>query len=288
MVTPSPQPTAWEGPPCRKVEVKRAGSTIRGELVGPTGAALVVFIHGGFMDRRMFDGQVPAVVAAGNQVLSWDVRGHGESLPRGAERPSVADLAADLFALLDEVGHTAPVILVGQSLGGMIAQRAALTTPARVAGLVIIGAPCVNPADPKISRRMAAMWRVSNLITGLLPSSAIRRQLPKGTAVTAQAQQYVRAAVATVTKEDFRWLTEASREAGQGLRGQRIEAPQLIVRGALDNSGAGRLTALTAAHWTSRDPHARYELIPAAGHQAHQDQPELFNRLLLDFISARR
>lgn len=266
------------------IGVRREGTLLRGELAGPRGAPLVVFVHGGFMDRHMFDGQVPPVVEAGNRALSWDVRGHGESVPRGEGRPSVADMAADLFALLDEIGQAEPAVLVGQSLGGMIAQRATLTAPARVAGLVTIGSPCINPEDRRISRRMAAIWRVSGLVAGVLPASVIRCRLPEGTAVTAKAQQYVRSAVEDLTREDFLWLTQASREAGHGLRGRRIEVPQLIIRGASDNSGAGRLTALTAPHWASRDPQARCEVLPAAGHQAHQDRPELFNRLLLGFL----
>lgn len=175
------------------VQLSREGTTLHGELTGPEQAPLLAFIHGGFMDRHMFDG--------------------------------------------------------------------------------------------KLRRRMAAVWRMSALVTGLLPTSAIRSQLPRGTAVTAPAKQYVRTATATITKADFLWLTQASRQAGQGLQSRRIDQPQLIIRGASDTSGSGRLTALTASHWIARDQNARYEVIPGAGHQAHQDQPEVFDRLLLDFLN---
>ncbi|WP_150461300.1 alpha/beta fold hydrolase [Nesterenkonia ebinurensis] len=78
---------------------------------------------------------------------------------------------------------------------------------------------------------------------------------------------------------------ENPNHVGQGLEGRRTSIPQLITRGEADTGGAGRLTDMTASHCVSRDPYAQYELIPRAGHQAHQDQPEIFNELLLDFLS---
>lgn len=270
----------------RPLTVTREDATLHAWCHGAEGSPVVAFVHGGFMDRRMFDPQIGPLVEDGYAVLTWDLHGHGESSRRGTQRPSVADMAADLFTVLDEVDQSEPVILVGQSLGGMVVQHAALTIPSRVSGLVTIGAPCINPADRKLRRRASLLWQVSGFITGLLPSSAVRAQLSKGTAATPEAQRYVQSVVQRVTKDDFRWLVHASREAGRGLRGQRVAVPQLITLGEHDDSGAGRLTALTASHWVSRDPSARYEVIPGAGHLAHQDQPELFNRLLLDFLAS--
>lgn len=123
----------------------------------------------------------------------------------------MADLAADLFAVLDEAVQTEPVVLVGQSLGGMIAQHVALTTPGRVSRLVTIGAPCINPEDEKLSRRMDLLWRVSGFVTGLFPTAAIRGQLSEGAAATQQARHYVHSVVDGVTKDNFRWLVDASR-----------------------------------------------------------------------------
>lgn len=265
--------------------VTRGGVALQAYLHGAGAGPLVAFVHGGFLDRHMFDGQIGPLVGAGHPVLTWDLRGHGESGARGPHRPSVAELSADLLAVLEATGHTAPAVLVGQPLGGMIAQHVALTAPERVARLVTIGAPCINPDDDRLRRRAAMLWRVSGLVTGLLPTSLIRSQLVTGTAVTPEARDYVRSVVDRVTKDDFRWLVEASRDAGRGLGGRRITVRQLITRGERDTSGAGRLTALTAAHWVARDPDARSEVIPDAGHQAHQDNPEVFHRLLLDFLA---
>jgi 3-oxoadipate enol-lactonase len=268
------------------LQIARARTVLHADLHGSGDGPMVVFTHGGWMDRRMFDEQIGPMTAAGYRVLTWDLRGHGQSLPRGSSRPSVADMADDLVAVLDEVESPGAVSLVGQSLGGMVSQYVALVAPQRVASLVTIGAPCINPDDPTLTKRMATVWRVSGLISGLLPHSVLLRGMAKGTAVTPAAQDYVRTVTSGSTRESVRWLTQAAAQAGRDLPSRGIEVPVLITRGEHDRSGAGRLTAMTAQSWVARDPRARYVEIPEAGHQAHQDQPEAFNVLLLDFLES--
>lgn len=271
-------------PNVESVQVPRAGTVLTAEVHGPPRGPLVVFTHGGWMDRRMFDGQVQPVVAVGWRVLLWDLRGHGASLPYGLDRPTAADMSADLLALLNEVNRSESAVLVGQSLGGMVSQRLALEAPERVAGLVTIGAPCINPTGRGVAARLRAAWQISGMITGMLPTSLIRKQLPQGTARTSEAQEYVRVTTQEVTREDFGRLVNVSRGAGHGLQGKQINVPVLVTRGALDSSAAGRLTAMTARRWPIEGSDFRYEKIPKAGHQAHQDNPKAFNRLLIDFL----
>lgn len=264
--------------------IAHAGSRLHAWRYGSPDAPLVLLIHGGWMDHRMFDEQVVPLVEAGHQVLVPDLRGHGQSTTEDRWTASVRDMARDQLALLDAIEHFRSVWLVGQSLGGMIAQHVVMLAPHRVKGLVTVGAPCVTLDDRRIGLTMAAVWKVSGLLTTLLPEATFRRQLPAGTAVRSEAQDYVRQATEHVTKRDFRWLTRASRQASRRMPGYRIEAPVLITRGAHDTSRAGKLTAMTAPAWASRDPRARYVIIDGAGHQAHQDRPEAFNRLLIDFM----
>jgi pimeloyl-ACP methyl ester carboxylesterase len=106
-----------------------------------TGPPVVVFIHGLVIDdlSSFYYTLAGPVAAAGAQVVLYYLRGHGRS-----ERPKsgygAADLVADLFALLDALGHRRPVHLVANSFGGVIALNAALARPDRIAGLVMIEA----------------------------------------------------------------------------------------------------------------------------------------------------
>jgi pimeloyl-ACP methyl ester carboxylesterase len=91
------------------------------ELTG-TGDA-VVFVHGSLLDHHDWD-VMAAQIAQSFQVLSYDRRGHSRSSGNGTFDDDVADLAA-----LIEYLQLAPVHLVGNSLGGCIAVRLAVTRP---------------------------------------------------------------------------------------------------------------------------------------------------------------
>lgn len=94
---------------------------------------VIVFIHGGQLDRRVFDDSFEEL-AADFRVMRYDVRGYGQSSDPEAPYASHDDLVVLLDALDVERAH-----LVGFSLGGRIALDAALVAPDRVASLVLVG-----------------------------------------------------------------------------------------------------------------------------------------------------
>lgn len=91
--------------------------------------------HSFLCDRTMWAGQVPAL-AEQYRVLNMDIRGHGESGPADS-RCSLAEMVDDALAVLDEAGIERAA-WVGLSVGGMIAMRAALDHPERVAALGLL------------------------------------------------------------------------------------------------------------------------------------------------------
>jgi pimeloyl-ACP methyl ester carboxylesterase len=95
----------------------------------------VLFAHGFFMDATMFEPQMKAFRGT-HRVISWDLRGHGQSSADVAPF-TYWDQAADGFALLDALG-VASAVVVGMSQGGYVALRMALAEPTRVDGLVLI------------------------------------------------------------------------------------------------------------------------------------------------------
>ena len=107
----------------------------------------VVFVHGLVLDNlsSFYYTLAGPVAAAGALAVLYDLRGHGRS-EQTARGYSTGDGAADLLALLDALGLTEPVCLVGNSFGGLIAARTAIFAPERVAGLALIEACCAGPA----------------------------------------------------------------------------------------------------------------------------------------------
>ncbi|WP_433829552.1 alpha/beta fold hydrolase [Actinoplanes sp. CA-015351] len=101
--------------------------------ISGTGPA-VLLLHSTVADRRMWDPQVPALTAAGHQVVRCDLRGYGESpIPIGADW----DEADDVAALLDSLGITRTAIIAASG-GGRVALEFAVRWPDRVASLALL------------------------------------------------------------------------------------------------------------------------------------------------------
>jgi (E)-2-((N-methylformamido)methylene)succinate hydrolase len=108
------------------------------DLTGPSGAPVVVLVHGLGLTRATWAAFVPTL-AQDYRVLSYDLCGHGESaMP--ADTPSLTTLSGQLMNLLDELG-IARATIIGFSLGGMINRRFAIDHPLRVTALVILNSP---------------------------------------------------------------------------------------------------------------------------------------------------
>src|SRR5688572_23539635 len=121
--------------------LERPGAALHYWLTGPDRAPLIVLTHGAGADHHMFDPQVP-VLARHHRVLTWDVRLHGASRPNAGPF-TLALVLDDLLALLDHVGAgQTPIIALGQSMGGNVAQELAFRHPVRVRALVLIGCAC--------------------------------------------------------------------------------------------------------------------------------------------------
>jgi 3-oxoadipate enol-lactonase len=104
--------------------------------VAGAGPPDLLCIHGLVDTLEIWD-RVAAALAERARVARYDQRGHGESTaPPGPTRRE--DLAADTVAVLDAL-EIERAVLVGHSLGGIVAMTAALEYPTRVAGLVLIG-----------------------------------------------------------------------------------------------------------------------------------------------------
>ncbi|MGN4076057.1 alpha/beta fold hydrolase, partial [Burkholderia gladioli] len=125
---PEAPPDAIEG--SLDVDGVRLAYRLQGE-----GPRELVCIHGVGSYLEAWQGAINAL-GGGFRVLSFDLRGHGRS-ERVKGRYEIDDFVGDVLALADHAGFTR-FDLAGFSLGGLIAQRLALTHPARLRRLVLL------------------------------------------------------------------------------------------------------------------------------------------------------
>lgn len=112
------------------------GATLTYDDEGPrdSGGVPLVFVHGWTANRHRWDHQT-AHFSTSRRVIRLDLRGHGDST--GAGVPTIRHLADDVLALLDHL-KVERFVLIGHSMGGMIAQTLALAHPERVERMVLV------------------------------------------------------------------------------------------------------------------------------------------------------
>ncbi|MDH6220393.1 alpha/beta fold hydrolase [Streptomyces pseudovenezuelae] len=185
----------------------------------------LVFVHGWTANRHRWDHQFE-YFAGQRRVVRLDLRGHGESTGAGVR--TVEELAKDVLALLDHLEIDRRV-LIGHSMGGMIAQSITLDHPDRVERLVLVDS---------ISR-MTYSWARGLLmgVSTLLPfkvfvAANIQRAFAPGFP-REEIRTYTAASEAT-PKEVVMTLYGAMRAFDVLDRLGAIQAPTLIVHGYHD------------------------------------------------------
>ena len=206
-------------------------------------------------------------MSVGHRVLTWDLRGHGQSgSPEGPYR--LADLAADLRSMLDRE-RIARAVVLGHSAGGVIAMQFALDHPQRAAGLVLVGtASECNQKAFEFYEQLASHRRAARHGAG--PQAPRSGLAPEE--LTAPAEPIAFAKVA-------RAMGNLQREPLTPRLGE-IRCPTLIVVGDKDFLGAGGSVILSR-----RIAGAELHILPERGHGVFLEDPAGFNALVEAFLS---
>jgi 3-oxoadipate enol-lactonase len=152
------------------------GVTLSCEMRG-TGTTIVL-LHGFPLDRRMWDAQIE-MLSQSFRVIAPDLRGFGQSSLEPADVDSGVGMdhhATDVLAILDALGVTETVVLVGFSMGGYVAFQIALKHPARVRGLVLCDTRAVGDTEEAAAGRL----KMANAVLDAnSPEPALNAMLPK-------------------------------------------------------------------------------------------------------------
>ena len=235
---------------------------------GPPDATPLLLSHGYGASRAMWQPNLDALVAT-RSVITWDMRGHGDSdSPQDESAYSHALTVADMLAILDACGiETAAV--GGLSLGGYVSLEFYRSHPNRVRCLLLFD---TGPGFKKDDSRQ--QWND-------YAHDVARRLEADGVGALSTSPEVAR------TTGDATGLARAAR----GMLAQRngdvikslpkVQVPTLVLVGADDKN------FLAAADYMAATiPRAEKVVVPAAGHAANIDQPDVFNDAVNSFLGS--
>lgn len=242
----------------------------------------VVLGHSFLCSGRMWREQVPAL-APRFRVVNPDLRGHGRS--GHATRPfSLYDAVADVVAVLDQLGIERAT-WCGLSIGGMVALRAALTRPERVAGLILLDTDA--GAETRLHKlRYRAMGAGASVlgvrpflppIARLMFGATTRRQNPM------LVREWTREFAGVHVPSVVRCLDALMRRDSLLGRLHEIDVPALVLVGEEDRS----LPPPLSRRIHDRLRRSTVRVIPAAGHLSALEQPAAVTEAMRGFLADR-
>jgi len=218
----------------------------------------IVFLHAGSGNSALWQAQVDFFSSAGYRCIAYDRRG------RAAAADELEALASQLAL---ERFH-----LVGTAAGGIVAIDYALSFPKRLRSLVIANSIfCIqDEAYVALQKRLRPSPQFEALpveVRELGPS--YRAANPEGTKRWAEASHHAS------PQPTRKHITYAALES--------LKAPALLLTGDADLYMPPSLLRQVAKHIRG----ARTMVVPECGHSAYWEQPEIFNRAVLEFIRSR-
>ncbi|HMN71913.1 MAG TPA: alpha/beta hydrolase [Rhodoblastus sp.] len=266
--------------------VNSEGARLHAEETGRSGTP-IVFVHEFAGDCRNWE-QTAAVLGRAHRCVAFNARGYPPSdVPTDPALYSQRHAVEDIRAVLDHFGFSRAHI-VGLSMGGYATVNFGIAHPDRVLSLTVVGAghgsdPTMRDTFLKESAAMVERLETHGMAgMGDYMQSQVRGRFrerdPRGFArFLAQLQEH--SAVGTaLTARGCQLKRLTIYELEEGLR--KIPAPTLVVTGDDDTA------CIDPALFMKRCiPDARLWIVPRTTHNVNLEEPDLFNRVVGDFIA---
>ena len=243
----------------------------------------LVFLPGLTADHRLFDRQIVAFQAS-HRVLVWDAPGHAASWPFALSF-SLMDKAKWLHEILQKERIANPV-LIGQSMGGYVAQAFMQQFPSEAKGFISIDSA---PLQRRYVTKME-LWMLKWMepVYRYYPWKWLLRSGSNGCATSVYGRTLMRDMMLTYQGDQARY----ARLAGHGYRilaeameaelPYRVDCPALLMCGEQDKAGS------TKRYNRAWHAHSGIPLvwIKGAGHNANTDRPDEVNDRIAHFLTS--
>lgn len=227
------------------------------------------------LDSTSFE-RLAAQLASRWRVLLWDMPGHGRSGPL----PVPFDMQVCVDALDAVLGahDIDTAVLLGFSFGGVVSQLLAHRAPERVGGLIAYGclSPLLTGPQPFWVQWMGEWLMMRG------DWESVRLRFAKVCSERPDVQRSVFDTAGVLGPAGFRQMTRALLRAGTHAPDFRVNGPVLWIQGERDSNAA--YLRLAEAGLRRNHPTMTSVILPGAGHCAHQELPDAFDRAVIGFL----
>jgi len=244
-----------------------------------TGPEPLVCIHGVGSYLEAWQGVV-ARLGGAFTVLTFDLRGHGRS-SRVMGRYEIDDFVGEVLSLADHVGFDR-FNLAGFSLGGLIAQRLALTHPERLQRLILLSTVAGRTPEEqeRVRARLAALESGER---GAHYDSSLSRWLTEGfQEANPELIAQLRRRNAENDPDCYASAYRVLAETDFGGFLDQIRVPTLIATGEDDIGSNPRM----ARYMHDRIPGSRLQILPGLRHSILTEAPDQVAALFRDFLAS--
>lgn len=247
---------------------------------------VLLMLHDVDASHLAFAPQVENFATQGYQAVAWDMPGYGHSPP--VEPYDFKGLAARCVALIEALtqrpdGTHGSVILLGQGMGGMVAQEVVLRRPALVNRLVL-SATLPSLADLPADRRDTYMdQRLAALDAGSDMRALAQRLVPQqiGPGALPEGAQLAEHALGGVFASTYRRALQAQLWFDRRAALAQVAVPTLLLAGQFDALAAPEHMQAMALEL----PLAHFTVLPGVGRWPNLEAPDEFDGAVLSFLS---
>ena len=266
------QPPAWFTAALAAPVTERAASLdglpIAYRMWGGHAARGIVLVHGGGAHSRWWDHIAP-LLAVERRVIAIDLSGHGDSGRR--EHYSFDGWTREVLAVTADAGLDAPPVVIGHSMGGIVALRLAAMSGSQIEGVVIIDSPLRDPTPEEQAAQRQRVFRQLHLYPTQAAILARFRPVPNQPVLGYIADHV---AAASIRQVDGGWTWKWDPAVFNSRETPSASLTKLDCRAALFRAEHGILSAeMSDLVYDRLGRVAPVIEIPVAGHHVMLDQP---------------